>query len=50
MNFGELRETRNIFSSRYKINNSILESHTLPWGDREGPNPKIKLTESFDRS
>jgi hypothetical protein len=52
MNFGEVRETRNIFSSRYKINNSILESHTLPYfapSHTNGPQPKIKPTESFDR-
>lgn len=52
MNFAEMRETRNIFSSRYKINNSILESHTHPYfanSEASAPQPKIKPTESFDR-
>lgn len=52
MNFGDVRETNNLFSSRYNINNSILESHTNRYftaEDRVVTRPKIKPTESFDR-
>jgi hypothetical protein len=46
MNFGDVRDTKNLFSSRYNINNSILESNSKYFAteDRMMTRPKIKPT------
>ena len=43
MNFSNVRETNNLLSSRYNINNSIMDSRILG-EDKKPSKPKIKIT------